>query len=757
MAAPRHELIRLVRKAVTLPPHVTAAKVAGRMRTRFERSIERVRDRVGSTSGIRLGIDSQPEILRYLDVIPRESLEAQADIVRALAPRIIDHRFNLLGSGWVQVSYGCACAGLAGHRYSADLKSSADAEGRWLEAVVPTGYLSTAQQVWRLVSKDYVPIDWQLDFISGYRWSAKTWSPDIRYGHLPGVDVKVVWELARMQHLPQLAAAYALSTSDRYEFECAERYQNEFCDQILDFIATNPPRYGVNWNCTMDVALRAANWLLAYDLFRAVGATFSKEFNTVFAESLRDHGRHIFHHLEWSPEVRGNHYLANLTGLLFVAAYLPCDLEFDRWLLVAARELVQEVQLQFREDGTNFEGSTCYHRLSLEMGIYATALLMGLGEDKLSVLARGVQHLPRIGPTIDAGPKELSVLEGRELLFDRAHLERLRRGAEFTRWITKPSGQVAQIGDHDSGRFAKLTPILLNELGEIDSEEDHLDHRSVVAAATGLGLVDEPGDRSARMSLEKVVVRQLARGGIAKDAPEASTDSFRMNGHSSPVVSGASDLISRRMYVVSAPLGTGSTDLMRRGFEDFGLYVYRSNTLYLAIRCGGRDQIATGGHEHCDQLSIELQLGGVDIIRDPGTFVYTSLADERNRYRGPEAHFVPRFPGLDGVLYPEELRHGLFQLAKIQRGSCLRFDPTQFVGQRKVNQWTVTRTVHIEPMRVVITDECAGPRRMAPRDTARTTEWARIPFSPGYGIQRGIACEPSLVFEVSPLECQGAD
>ena len=53
----------------------------------------------------------------------------------------------------------------------------------------------------------YEPIDWQVDFKSGYRWSEKTYYKFIKYGHKLGVDIKVPWELSRMQYLIQLALA----------------------------------------------------------------------------------------------------------------------------------------------------------------------------------------------------------------------------------------------------------------------------------------------------------------------------------------------------------------------------------------------------------------------------------------------------------------------------------------------------------------------------------------------------------------------
>jgi hypothetical protein len=174
-------------------------------------------------------------------------------------------------------------------------------------------------RIWQLVESEYTPIDWHLDFKSGYRWSESCWYRRIRYSHLPGVDVKVPWELARMQHLVQFAWAYGLAAAGEPDFASPDRYMSEFRNQILDFIATNPPRFGVNWNCTMDVAIRAANWLIAYDLFRAGGAVFDEAFEAELRRSVYQHGQHIVANLEWQRDWRSNHYLGTFGR--FVAAY----------------------------------------------------------------------------------------------------------------------------------------------------------------------------------------------------------------------------------------------------------------------------------------------------------------------------------------------------------------------------------------------------------------------------------------------------
>ncbi len=161
----------------------------------------------------------------------------------------------------------------------------------------------------------------------------------------------------------------------------------------------------------MDVAIRVANWLVSYDLFHAFGARFDAEFERELMRSVYQHGSHIIANLEWNNEAVGNHYLADIVGLLFVAAYLPRSAETDLWLAFSVQELVKEVGHQFTPDGANFEASTSYHRLCAEMVVYATALVLGLqfGETQCadSVRPYDASRTTSITPSADTAVSEV--------------------------------------------------------------------------------------------------------------------------------------------------------------------------------------------------------------------------------------------------------------------------------------------------------------------------------------------------------------
>jgi hypothetical protein len=253
-------------------------------------------------------------------------------------------------------------------------------------------------------------IDWACDFKSGRRWPLEHISR-VPIAYDDDSDIKVPWELSRFQHLPALAAAYQLS-GDR-------RHLEEIGSQLIDWIESNPVEVGPNWACTMDVAIRASNWVAALALC-AEGIEGEAWLEPVIANLLL-HGRFVRGNLEYG-RVRGNHYLANVVGLLPVAALLFRGDEGRRWAEWASGELVTEMEHQVRPDGCDHEMSIPYHRFVCELFICGTQAVDAL--------------LPGALP------------DGYRLRLDRM--------LEFVRDYTRPDGLAPQIGDADDGRFLPL-------------------------------------------------------------------------------------------------------------------------------------------------------------------------------------------------------------------------------------------------------------------------------------------------------------
>ena len=692
-------------RAISIPPHKLALKVMDRTGRKIKYLFQQQND-VRSSTYSHPVLSSSGELHRYLQTLPINLLHSQVEKISMLAELFLAHQFNLLGSSWAQVKHGMSCRGLDGYRYEMGSLGKVDSEGHWLKSRINQSNLVESQRIWSLVDHNYKPIDWQLDFKSGFRWSENTWYLDIPFGHKPGVDIKVPWELARMQHLPHLVWAYALAGNGQPGFLPPQVYVKEFRSQLLDFMSTNPPRFGVNWRCSMDIAIRVANWLVTYDLFRAYGVNFDASFRNAFLHSVYQHGQHIVNNLEWNETLRGNHYLANIVGLLFVAAYLPRTPETDAWLAFAVQELVSEVECQFTSDGANFEASTSYHRLSSEMTIYGTAIILGLPEEKQAALRNYDCQLLTIIPKLKRPPAPSCVLARSDRLipFPPWYIERLERMAEFTKHITKPNGRVIQIGDNDSGRFLKLHPVFHrltvteakayrgNKHGYADLpnnatcwDENHLDHRHLVAAINGLFQRDDFTRFTGEGWVETHIIHSLAKG-ICLPSYKQREESIRTKRVSIEIVSDEEereklDLRNEPKRAVIKPHGNEQYRRHRfYAYPDFGLYIYRSEHFYLAIRYGTIGQNGNGGHAHNDQLSFELSIKDHDFLVDGGSFLYTPLPEIRNEFRSTRAHNTISICGFEQNRW-EEGFNGLFSMKNDVQNRILNYNDEYFEGE----------------------------------------------------------------------------
>jgi hypothetical protein len=671
-------------------------------------------------------------------------LVAQAPELSALvleqSRAFLAHEFNLLGSGPTVVRHGLRCSGVAGKAWPPAGRVQADAQGRWLEGRINRTNLAHSQHLWQLISPGYVPIDWQLDFKSGYRWREDVGHRDIRFAQWPGVDVKVPWELSRLQHLPTLAMAAHFAQAGTPGFCAPSGYVQAFRDQVLDFIATNPPGFGVNWVCAMDVGIRCANLLVAHDISVTSGVQLDEAFKRNFAASILAHARHITSNLEWSPVYRGNHYLANIVGLLFAAAYLPECEETNGWLVFATQELLNEVNYQFHDDGSNFEASVCYHRLSSEMVLWAFALLANLPAHKLSVLTDPHRHAVRKMPRLAHRPLPLHLIPGS----DRASpvppwcWERLLKMADFTAALTRPDGLVVQFGDNDSGRFISLcSSEQLRVANDPSAPGWSLDHLALVTSI--VNLVGETGSSAVTDDPGANIVRGFA--GLGEVRPRPSCGSARLEDVGNEekwfdclAMYEKATIKSRSADHFSARHPALLEGIKRQAFLGMGCFVFRGPRFFLAVRCGEIGVAGLGAHAHCDQLAIELVIDGEDCVRDPGTYLYTASPQARNTYRCSAAHHVPHVIGRE----PANLELGLFDLRGAAEGECLYFGPRGFVGRHAGYGSWVYRIVSLSAAGVTVFDFAEDTLEL------NSSRPKPLPFSPAYGRTVGQVCVPFL-------------
>lgn len=222
----------------------------------------------------------------------------------------------------------------------------------------------------------------------------------------PGLDIRAVWEAARLQHAAILLQYARLHPDDRI----ASAAKEHAIRQAVRWVSENPILTGPHYASPMECSLRIPI-LLACITEAQPGS-----------EARRSLARAVFEHAWWIARrlslhaSLGNHTICECVGLVFAGSLFRDLPEGRSWLDTGIRLLEQEATHQILDDGGPAEQSLNYHRFILD--------LYWLAGDFL----------------------------GKNRLHDfRAVRPRLVKGEEFLRAFDDGSGQLPAIGDSDDG------------------------------------------------------------------------------------------------------------------------------------------------------------------------------------------------------------------------------------------------------------------------------------------------------------------
>lgn len=391
------------------------------------------------------------------------------------------------------------------------------------------------------------PIDWARDYRVGVGWpTGFARSIDYVNPDRPS-DIKVPWEISRLQWLIPVGQAYMLDPD--------EGYARAVREILLEWVEGNPLAYTVNWSCTMEAAMRLFTWTWLFHVFADSPSWRDDGFRVKLLSAIYLHGDFTLRHIE-KADVNGNHYTADLAGLVMAGCFFGDVGDAGRWQNVGWSGLQEEIEKQVFFDGVDFEASVPYHRLVFELFLWPALFRKACG---VSVPER--------------------------------YIGRLRAMAEFTAAYSRPDGTSPLWGDADD---ARALPFGGQKIG---------DHRYLIGM-TAIGF-DDP----------QLVTRF---GGPRAEliwmfGPEKASTLPAMPARPEPSAA----------------------------FSQGGVYIMRSGDDHVFIDCGPVGLAGRGGHGHNDALSFEAWLGGVPLVTDRGSFVYTASFEKRNEFRSTSSHNTP--------------------------------------------------------------------------------------------------------------------
>lgn len=254
-------------------------------------------------------------------------------------------------------------------------------------------------------------IDWHLEPVSGKRTPRIHWSQlDYLDAAIAG-DKKVTWELNRHQ--------YFLTLGRAYWFTGDEHYAEVFVSHISSWMDQNPPKLGINWASSLEVAFRSISWLWALQFFEKSPA-LSSELLVRVLKFLYLNASHLETYLStyFSPNT---HLTGEALGLFYIGLLMPEFKDAGRWLELGLQILAAQLERHVKTDGVYFEQSSYYHRYTADFYLHLAVLLQ----------ANSMRLPPALKPKL-------------ELLLD--HLM----------FITRPDGTSPFFGDDDGGRLVML-------------------------------------------------------------------------------------------------------------------------------------------------------------------------------------------------------------------------------------------------------------------------------------------------------------
>ena len=240
------------------------------------------------------------------------------------------------------------------------------------------------------------------DFFKSYDFSNRKLKP----AFFNIADVKVPYEASRLQHLQKQNLINSIEATKTLDSVALVVEVDKF-----------PLIY---WNSPMDVAIRLINLIihrqfLAHKSNRSIIFDDSEELLDAY---ISQNYQYVKDNLENEGKVVGNHYLIELSSMLFyLANYETKNSVADTKFVI--EELKIEIARQFNDEGTNFEGSTHY-------SAFATEALI-LCKLSMQELNQSTDLLTSINRLILLNKKFLSLLINND--------------------------ELSQIGDNDSGRI----------------------------------------------------------------------------------------------------------------------------------------------------------------------------------------------------------------------------------------------------------------------------------------------------------------
>src|SRR5665648_22595 len=396
-------------------------------------------------------------------------------------------------------------------------------------------------------------INWHQDIFSGKKFPIE-FAKSINIRKDPELSAKNVWEINRIQFLPQIAINYQI-TKD-------EKYLEQFVEITESWIDSNPYLSGINWYSNIEVNIRLINWyfcwiILDVEKIRLKNRSFGEFVNEKWIPSIYQHCYYSYNNPSKFTSAN-NHLISEYSGL-FIAASLWKFKDSKKWLKYCQHGLEKEIERQ-HSNGVNKEEAAEYIQFITDFFLLSYVVANQSGQP-----------------------------------FSENYKNTLNSIFEYIYEFTDSNTNFPKYGDEDDGKVILL------------STDQHFNNfKSLLTTAAILFDDNRFKSKSADFDLKN----EILFGSAGKLKYE---------------------------ILKSENISQNSTF-----YENEGHFIFRKQVLnkeiYLHFDTAPLGYLAIAAHGHADALSFSLNINGIPVFIDSGTYSYHVEKKWRDYFVSTKAH-----------------------------------------------------------------------------------------------------------------------
>lgn len=381
-------------------------------------------------------------------------------------------------------------------------------------------------------------------------------------------------------------------------------FANAVREHIDSWIAQCPPGRGANWTSSLELAIRLINWSIAWQLLGGYGSA-------LFADA---EGREFRSRWLQSVYLQTRHITRHLSRFSSANNHLIGE---AAGVCVAAWTWPCWSQMRLW-------GAEC-KQILFDEALLQNAEDGGNREQAFAYQQFVLDFLLIAGLAARAAHED----------FPPVYWERIERMMEFIASMMDCAGNVPMVGDADDGYVVQLAPV-----------------------SRGSG-ANSPLNRSYR-SLLTTGAALFERADFARKV-EALDDKTRWL------------LSPERLASFERLAGSAGPTIARREFPQSGYYILGSgfdgpDEVRMVVDAGPLGYLSIAAHGHADALSIVLNVGGEEVLVDPGTYSYHTEPEWRRYFRSTRAHNTVLVDDTD-----QSTQGGNFMWSRHAIARCLHF------------------------------------------------------------------------------------